>query len=266
MHSSACKSRVLTTGLIIANLGLIGVWLRFAPPGLEGKLNAIGYAICHQISSHSIHFGSSQLPLCARCTGLFMGALAGSLILLQHGRRGQLPAKKFVWLMVILALGFVIDGINSTLFFFDGWKGIYPPNNLLRLVTGLGMGIVSANLLIPLWNQILWSNWVDQPLLDSSRQFLVQVGLTALIGALLNSSMHFLFLPAAILSTLSVVLLLTMIYTLLWTMGLRKENTFTNLKQMFNVILLGFLTTAIQFEGMALFRYILTHTWAGFQI
>lgn len=266
MKAREKKTTLLTVSLIAANLGLICTWLIFAPPGLDGKIRAIGYAICHQIGSHSLYFGSAQFPFCARCTGLFLGALAGSLILLRSQRYGQLPSKKYVWILAAVALGFVIDGINSTLFFFDGWRGIYPPGNLLRLATGLGMGIVVANFLIPLWNQILWADWADHPPIGSAGQFAMQIGGALLAGVLIYSRPTFLYFPAAVLTGFSVILLLTMVYTLLWTLGLKKENTFTNLKDAANLLLLGFFTAALQLAGMALLRFTLTKAWTGFQV
>ena len=53
---------------LAAILALAG-WIYIAPPGLMGKLDAVGYAVCHRIPSHSIFAGDAQLPLCARCTG-----------------------------------------------------------------------------------------------------------------------------------------------------------------------------------------------------
>src|SRR5512144_2452530 len=49
-------------------------WFYIAPPGLLGKADAIGYAICHRIDERSFQIGDRQLPLCARCTGEFYSA------------------------------------------------------------------------------------------------------------------------------------------------------------------------------------------------
>ena len=50
---------------------------KLGSPGLLGKLDAVGYAVCHRLDSHSLHVGSLQLPLCARCTGEFNAAAIG---------------------------------------------------------------------------------------------------------------------------------------------------------------------------------------------
>jgi hypothetical protein len=41
---------------------------------------AAGSLICHQRSERSFHFAGAQLPVCARCTGLYAGAALGTLL------------------------------------------------------------------------------------------------------------------------------------------------------------------------------------------
>src|SRR5512141_3146330 len=87
-------------------------WALNTPAGVLGKADAIGYAICHRIDSHSLHIGGRALPLCARCTGIYLGALLGivTMAVMGRARSGGLPRRP-----VLLALiGFVglmgIDG------------------------------------------------------------------------------------------------------------------------------------------------------------
>jgi uncharacterized membrane protein len=42
-------------------------------PRSDGR-DAIGYAVCHRLESHSLKIGELQMPLCARCTGEFNAA------------------------------------------------------------------------------------------------------------------------------------------------------------------------------------------------
>ena len=50
----------------------------FAATGLY----AVGAVICHQQSSRSFHLWGAQLPVCARCAGLYAGAPGGLLLAL----------------------------------------------------------------------------------------------------------------------------------------------------------------------------------------
>jgi len=68
----------LLKGLVFFLVALIFVgWTYYSPPGLLGKADAIGYAVCHRIDARTFHLGDRQLPLCARCSGMFLGALIG---------------------------------------------------------------------------------------------------------------------------------------------------------------------------------------------
>ena len=62
------------------------VWFYITPPGLLGKADAIGYAICHRIGERSFQIGDRQLPLCARCTGEFYAAGISLLALFPAAR------------------------------------------------------------------------------------------------------------------------------------------------------------------------------------
>ena len=77
----ATQTQTMTKWLVpIAAIFALGAWIYIAPPGLMGKLDAIGYAVCHRLSSHSLFVDGIQFPLCARCTGEF-NAAAIALIL-----------------------------------------------------------------------------------------------------------------------------------------------------------------------------------------
>ena len=65
-------------GLVYAALGIVLVgWLLNTPAGILGKADAIGYAVCHRIGERSFHIGGRSLSLCARCTGMYLGAMVG---------------------------------------------------------------------------------------------------------------------------------------------------------------------------------------------
>jgi len=63
--------------VVLAAILVFTGWLLNTPPGVLGKLDAIAYAVCHRIAARSFEIGSTALPLCARCTGMYMGAVAG---------------------------------------------------------------------------------------------------------------------------------------------------------------------------------------------
>ena len=63
--------------------------------GLLDKANRAAYAVCHRIAERSFTFAGRPLPLCARCSGTYLGAVAGLIVIAAHGsavRRGRLLA------------------------------------------------------------------------------------------------------------------------------------------------------------------------------
>src|SRR5512135_615174 len=100
----------------VATLMALAAWIYIAPPGLMGKLDAVGYAVCHRLDSHSLHIGSIQLPLCARCTGEF-NAAAIALVFqgLVGARKSKLPSRGILAVLAVFFLAFAVDGSNSYL-------------------------------------------------------------------------------------------------------------------------------------------------------
>ncbi|HQZ39303.1 MAG TPA: DUF2085 domain-containing protein [Vicinamibacterales bacterium] len=47
---------------------------------LVGVVYAIGSVVCHQLPDRSFHLAGIQLPVCARCAGLYIGAAAGLVV------------------------------------------------------------------------------------------------------------------------------------------------------------------------------------------
>jgi uncharacterized membrane protein len=53
-----------------------------APASLATLIYAAGSVVCHQIPERSFHLAGFQLPVCARCLGIYAGAAAAASI---HG-------------------------------------------------------------------------------------------------------------------------------------------------------------------------------------
>jgi uncharacterized membrane protein len=102
---------------------VFALWLLGTPHGALGKAAAIGYAICHQIAERTFPIDLEAellMPLCARCTGIYLGVLLSYSLLIA---RGRLRSYRFPPLpIVLILLGFIgvlgVDGINSYLTFF----------------------------------------------------------------------------------------------------------------------------------------------------
>jgi uncharacterized membrane protein len=90
-------------------------WLFLTPHGLLGKADAVGYAVCHQIKARSFQINGRSFPLCARCSGLFLGALLGLTYQVIRGWKGRMPPLGASLFFGLLAFTWVFDGFNSFL-------------------------------------------------------------------------------------------------------------------------------------------------------
>lgn len=263
--SKSKQGRLLLVVFLLLIAAVSSVWFIFTPAGILAKLNAVAYSVCHQNPDHTLVIGSRLLPLCARCTGMFLGSLIGMTFLSRGQKQAGYPTRKMQWVLGGLILFFIIDGINSGLFTLLNGLSLYPPGNPLQLISGMGMGLVLASLIIPIWRQTMRIDPDPQPGFYAWRQFLVIALIYALVTILILSAPDWLFFPVAILSTLTIPFLLSMVYTLLWILMLKRENSFRNWKEIFPYISLGCLTAFIQIAAFDLIRFLITETWAGIQ-
>src|SRR3990172_9985519 len=93
---------------LIAGILLL-LWLGLTPAGLLGKADATGYAVCHRIDLRSFHIGNRPLPLCARCSGMYLGAMLGLIFQVVRGRRAGMPLKKILVVFGVMVVVFVVD-------------------------------------------------------------------------------------------------------------------------------------------------------------
>ena len=86
---------ILAVLLIIA-IFLTWNFLSHSPSGCYAKAFLIGSSVCHQIPSHSFSVGTVQFPVCARCTGLYIGSFIGIVYAFLSGKKIAMPKKKFI--------------------------------------------------------------------------------------------------------------------------------------------------------------------------
>ncbi len=247
-------------------------WMYISPEGALGKLDAIGYAVCHRIDARSFQIDDRQLPLCARCTGEFYAAgLALIFQVFMSGKRNKLPSRGIIAVLVLFFLAFGIDGSNSYLYLMKQTAGgaldqipnLYIPNNTLRLFTGSGMGIALAAVLYPVINQTLWREMDDRPALEW-KSFGMLVGLIAVINLIILTDSPIILYPIAYLSALGTLSLLVIVFAILWIMLMRQDNEFEHTRQLWLPFLSGFTLAMLMLLSIDLLRLQFTGTWSGF--
>ena len=120
------------------------------PPVLAAAVYGLGGVVCHQRPERSFHWHGAQLAVCARCTGIYLGAWA-TLILAplppsSYTRWAGPPAR--------IARLLAVAAVPMALTLAAEWTGVWIPSKVTRAGTGVLLGgavalIVAATLTGP---------------------------------------------------------------------------------------------------------------------
>ena len=114
---------------------------------LAGVLYAAGSLICHQLPDRSFHLQGSQLPVCARCFGLYAGGALGCISgAAAFGRRAlgwqRLPLMQVNWMATAAA------AIPTLVTFSLEWGLGWPVSNTVRAVAAFPLGAAVAFIVV----------------------------------------------------------------------------------------------------------------------
>jgi uncharacterized membrane protein len=218
------KPRLTILALAVALLVIV-LFIEVPPLTVLGKADVVAYAICHRITERSFILGGRQLPLCARCTGTFLGALLGLVAMLAAGRRraSSLPPASVLGLLLLFTGFWAFDGANSYLTFFPGVPHLYEPRNWLRLTTGMLNGLTVISFTFPIFNFTLWRDASPRPAVRNVWEVLAILPVAGVLIYAIQAQIGWLLYPVAILSTLGVVVLLVLINSLIAAVILGRE-------------------------------------------
>jgi uncharacterized membrane protein len=267
MTSETTSRKIKKYLLVCLGFILFLAWLVNTPPGLLGKTDAVGYAVCHRISSHSFFLADRPFSLCARCTGQYLGFLwgFGFQVILAKKRVG-FPKPFNLMLLGGFFLAYFIDGVNSVTHLYPGldrWF-LYEPINELRLFTGLGMGLVISALLYPLAGQTVWKKYSLAPAIKGLREWIIFTGGAVVLGLLILTGNPLVLYPIILLSTAGLLFLLMVLYGVIWLLIMKKENSVDNWRGLSWWGLAGLISALVQIMAVDAIRYLLTGTWSGF--
>ncbi|HZR97608.1 MAG TPA: DUF2085 domain-containing protein [Chloroflexota bacterium] len=242
---------LLLGGLVLALVGFL-----LLPGSFASKLLTLVAGVCAQRPAHSYFMGGVQLPLEARMGGIFAGFLVGVLYLLwtNRERAGLLPPPP----LQALLLGFValmaVDGTNA-LFYDTGWPSLYPPNNAVRLATGLLCGLALALLAVPVLSATLWRDWDFEASLASLPELGWALCLLALVQLATMSGAAALLYPVGLFMIAGVVVAFAVGNTYAVVLISRHERQASTWAQAANPLLAGVLIALVELAALAAFRY-----------
>ena len=254
-------SRRHTFALAIIGTVAIVVLILLSPlwplPFLD-KLDVAGSAVCGRLPDHSLHIAGRQLPLCARCTGTFLGILLGfgSLVVLGKRKTAQMPPAAVVALLVGFIFLMAVDGVNSYLSLLLNRPFLYTPHNLLRLATGTLHGLALSIIVFPIFNFTLWKEPDKKPALSGFRELgLILLVLVVPMVLLVQTELDVLLYPVATLSVMGVLAILTVVNSMVVIIAMRREAEAVAWWDAGLPIALGFAATMVELAIIALLRW-----------
>lgn len=232
---------------------------------LEGA-DYVGYSVCHRITDRSFTIAGRQLPLCARCTGMYLGVSLTFAVLALAGRKrwSQLPPPR----VLVVLIGFIaimgIDGLNSYSHFFPNLPHVYEPRNWLRLVTGIGAGIAMGSIVFPAMAQTLWKQQEYRPTLANLRELSGLALLAAILVILVLGEDPRVLYVLGLASAAGVLLILTGINSTVMLILLRKDALAANWRQAAAPLAAGLALALLQITVIGIVRFSATGTMTGF--
>jgi len=192
---------------------------------------------------------------------LYLGAL---LTLIFHAwRRPRAVGLPRPWMVVALVLFFFAwagDGLNSFLSMTEvtlvipSVPHLYPPQNLLRLITGTLMGITIGSLVFVMFNSLVWRAPNPDSIFATRREFFALLGL----GALLVFVVHSEFAPLLYPLNLAILIAILVLHTTLVTAFIANlTRPALNWRQALPAFAFGALIALLYLSAIALLRAIL---------
>ncbi|WP_322488239.1 DUF2085 domain-containing protein [Chloroflexus sp.] len=242
--------------IFLGSFSALLVALLFSPGmPLEWKMYAVVHGICAQ--QHNIFVGGLQFPLCARNSGIYLSFMLTFLYLyaIGRGRAGKIPP----WPISLTLVAFVgimaVDGFNS-LFLDLGLPNWYPPDNFLRTLTGMGMGITIAAALHIVLNNTLRQN-VDpqQPVFANWLQLLGIIVINLLALAAIYGNLGITFWPLAFLAFFGILGVLYLVCLLLTSLFMGYEGKVTSIRQLAGPATIALIPTLVIAGAMSWLRF-----------
>jgi len=119
---------------------------RIGPP-VAAAAYFSGGLVCHHRPDRSFHLAGARLPVCGRCTGLYLSTAAGVLIAVawRRGQRETNPRRKA---LIPCRACLLAAAVPSLLTLALEWSGAWPVSNAVRAVAAAPLGLVLGALLV----------------------------------------------------------------------------------------------------------------------
>jgi len=135
---------------------------------------------------------------------------------------------------------------------------LYEPQNWLRLTTGMLNGLALILFVLPVFNFTLWREPTQERVIESVWELVIILPVVALLIVVIWAGVDLLLYPLAIISSLGVVMMLTLIHSMIAAVVLRREGYAVTWLQALPPLTVGVALAFLQITVMALVRAYLT--------
>jgi uncharacterized membrane protein len=244
--------RLFFAGLFAVLLAALLFW-----PGqpLEWKMYAVVHGVCAQ--QHNIFVGGLQFPLCARNSGLYLSFLLTTLFIygIGRGRAGGVPPWPITATLLLFVVIMGVDGFNS-LFVDLGRQPLYTPDNFVRTLTGMGMGVSVAVMLHIVMVKTLRKDVDDHTrVLRGWPDLLGILAINLLALAAIYGNLSFMFWPLAFLAFFGITGVLYLVSLLLTALVMGYEGRVTRLSQLARPATVALVPTLLMLGAMSWLRF-----------
>lgn len=242
--------------LFAGAFGMLLLALVFWPGApVQWKMYAVVHGVCAQ--QHNITLGGVPFPICARNSGIYISFLLtmGYLYAIGRGRAAGLPPMPITITLVAFVAIMAVDGLNS-LFVDIGQPSLYTPNNLLRTVTGMGMGVSIAVMLHLVITRTLRKD-VDEstPILKGWGELLGILLIDLLVLLAIYGNLSLLYWPLAFSAFFGIIGVLYLVSLLLTSLFMGYEGRVTSLRQLARPATVALIPTLLILGSMAWLRF-----------
>jgi uncharacterized membrane protein len=121
----------LALATFIASRSTVGI----AAYGFSAAIYQMGSLVCHQLSERSFHVWGAQLPVCARCTGLYTGAAAAAIAAMRLNDRTRYEFWTHAKTLVLVAAA------PTVITLVHEWVSGQMPSHWVRAAAGFPLGV-----------------------------------------------------------------------------------------------------------------------------
>ena len=180
------------------------------------------------------------------------------MFLMGRRRASRMPPVSVLLVLVAFVGFWGFDGLNSYLKLIPGAPYLYEPRNWLRMTTGMLNGLALIIFVLPIFNFTLWRVPAREPVVRSLWELLAILPLVGLLVLATQAEINLLLYPLAIVSSLGVVMMLTIISAMLAAVVLRREGYALSWQQALVPLAVGLALAVFLLTVMVLVRDYLT--------